>query len=83
MEDSDLILGMDWLVKHNATIHSKLHRVSVAKTGQQRWFIPDSRGKLRSEMLLMNRRGSTKYLVVMNVVTTKDEEKSREEVDIV
>jgi len=83
MEDFDIILGMDWLVRHDATIHCKQHRISVAKPGQQRWFIPGHKKAATSATRLQNRGGAADYLIVMNAVTSQENKSTLSEVEVV
>jgi len=57
MEDFDIILGMDWLIRHDTIIHCKQHRISIAKPGQLRWFIPGHKKSPTPGTQLQNRGG--------------------------
>lgn len=83
MEEFDIILGMDWLVKHDATIHCKQHRVSVMKSGQQRWFIPCHKDTQPQTIQLQDHGGAVEYLIVMSMVVGLIDKVNLEEVEIV
>lgn len=83
MEGFDLILGMDWLTRHNATIHCKQHRFSVAKPRQQGWFITGNQLNRKPERPLQGQGGKMEYMVILNSTTTRSSEGNWDGVDVV
>jgi len=72
MEEFDLILGMDWLTRHDATIHCRRHRVSVRGTESEPWFITGNKREKGITSTRYRPSNDDEYAVMVTTVSVEE-----------
>ena len=83
MEDFDLILGMDWLAQHHATIHCRRRVLTMAKPDEKEWCLTGDRRDPNPWTSKQGGSAATEYVLVVNAVTTSTPPMDWREMEIV